>query len=627
MSSPDAPLWTLVGTTVSDLKTFWKPLLLTDTAYKLVAVILLIPLTTALFRWFLELSGTSFIADADIALFLLQPLGLLTAVVVAGVLIAIVALEQAALMAVVRGGHHGQSVSAQSALAFAAAKAWPVLRLTVRLVLTVLAVAVPFLAVGGGIWLALLSKFDINYYLTDKPREFWIAVSLIGADLAVLLVVLVRVLAGWAFVLPMVIFENRAPGAAIRASRESAAGELWTIGRAIAVWLFVSLALNVLGSTLISRLGHVLIAQNRQSLSVLLVAIGGLLVLWAVVTFVVSLVTTAAFAAMLLFLYDEIARPELTQLPDDAALFPDGLGRWIARLAPKRFATMLVLAMLVSCGVGLGFLQTVALEDRTQVTAHRGASGSAPENSLAAIRRAIEAEADWVEIDVQETADGVVVVAHDSDLKKVAGSSLKIAESTAEQLRQVDIGARFGDEFRGERMPTLAEVLELCRGRAGLNIELKYYGPTQRLERRVVELVEDYDMQDQVVIMSLKLEGVRKIRQLRPDWTIGLLTAAKLGDLTKVDVDFLAVSTRLASRKFIRTAHRRGKDVFVWTVDDPLTMSAMIGRGVDNLITDHPAEARRVLARRAELTPIERWLLELAVLLGREPLQGAVDRP
>jgi glycerophosphoryl diester phosphodiesterase len=149
-----------------------------------------------------------------------------------------------------------------------------------------------------------------------------------------------------------------------------------------------------------------------------------------------------------------------------------------------------------------------------------------------------------------------------------------------------------------------------------VNIELKYYGPGQHLEQRVIELVEAHGMASEVVIMSLKYEGIRKVKSLRPQWRVGLLAARTVGDLTKADVDFLAVNVKLATRRFIRLAHRHGKDVYVWTVNDPATMSCMIGRGVDSIITDEPALARSVLRQRARMSSVERLLVEVAALLG-----------
>ena len=125
-------------------------------------------------------------------------------------------------------------------------------------------------------------------------------------------------------------------------------------------------------------------------------------------------------------------------------------------------------------------------------------------------------------------------------------------------------------------------------------------------------------MQDQTKIMSLKYEGIQKIRALRPDWTIGLLSAQAIGDLTRVEVDFLAVSTRLANSSFIRSAQAAGKLVYVWTVNDALAMSHMMSLGVDGIITDEPALGRQVLATRSGLSSIERLLLQMAFLFGQE---------
>lgn len=168
-------------------------------------------------------------------------------------------------------------------------------------------------------------------------------------------------------------------------------------------------------------------------------------------------------------------------------------------------------------------------------------------------------------------------------------------------------------------MPNLEEVLEIARGKVRVDIELKYYGHDEQLEERVVSIVEDTDMVPEVVIMSLSQAAIREVRTLRPSWTIGLLTATALGDLTRVDADFLAVYTGMATSRFVRAAHRVGKDVYVWTVNDPVHMSRMIGRGVDGIITDEPALAKRVLAERAELSSLERLLLEAALWLGAAP--------
>jgi glycerophosphoryl diester phosphodiesterase len=260
------------------------------------------------------------------------------------------------------------------------------------------------------------------------------------------------------------------------------------------------------------------------------------------------------------------------------------------------------------------------------VIGHRGAAALAPENTLSAVERALEDGADWVEIDVQETADGEVVVQHDSDFMKVAGSRLKVWEATFAQLRELDIGSWFGPEFKGEPVATLEEVLRRAKGRAKVVIELKYYGHDRRLEERVADIVERTGMEDEIAVMSLERSGVEKMGALRPGFRRGLLAATAVGRLAEVDVDFLAVSVGLATPSLLRQAHARGRDVYVWTVNDELTMAQEILRGVDGLITDDPARARAMIRAESRLTSVERLLLGTAFWLGVEPARFHISR-
>nr|WP_286193732.1 glycerophosphodiester phosphodiesterase [Tropicibacter sp. R16_0] len=272
--------------------------------------------------------------------------------------------------------------------------------------------------------------------------------------------------------------------------------------------------------------------------------------------------------------------------------------------------------------MGNGLLESVEADDEVEIIAHRGAAGSRPENTMASVVKAIGDEADWVEIDVQETADGEVVVMHDSDYMKLAGVNLTIWDATMADLAEIDIGSWFDPAYSDERTPTLHEVLQAARGKSKVLIELKYYGHDVDLENRVVAIVEELGMQDQVAVMSLKYPAVLKMRELRPEWRAGVLAATAVGNLTELEGDFLAVNAGMANVSLVNSTDAAGKDLYVWTVNDPLQMSKMISLGVDGLITDEPALARQVLAFRARLTPTERMLLWMTEELGLDLTSG-----
>jgi len=596
----------------------WRELVLTSVVYKVLAFTILTPLLGSLYSSLLWMSGIDVLADEDILYFFLGPAGWVSAVVAASAAATVVVSEQAALLAILGAGWEGQRVRPFEALRFAARQAWPLLRFTTRCVLIVLAIVAPFAGLIGLVYVGLLSRFDINYYLQQQPPEFLAAVAIAGFLVVVLSLILVRLILKWVFALPLLIFEEVTPRQALRKSAQRTRGKGLAILFRLAVWAFLSLALASLVSAPVGIVGRWLIPLLSHSLNGVLIGVGILLVALFVSNVFASVITSIAFSFALFGLYRPWARVSPDRISSMTLEKPRTL-RILSQLTATSAVLILAGFLLVAAVFGSLAMNSIRFEDHTIVTAHRGASETAPENTLAAIRQAIEDGADFVEIDVQETADGHVIVFHDSDFKKVANLDLKIWDAKLSDLQHIDVGSHYSSRFKGERVPTLEQVLLECKARIGVNIEFKSYGHDQDLERRVIDLVERHEMEKEIVLMSLKRASVRRAKALRPDWKVGLLTGVAIGNLARLDVDFLAVHVGLANWKLIRSAHESGKEVAVWTVNDPITMSTLISRGVDNLITDKPALARRVLEMRKELSSAERLLIELAELFGAVP--------
>jgi len=618
----------LLKIAVNDFRRSWKELALTDIAYKIIAFIALAPLVGILFRILLSMSGKSVLADQDILFFFLGPAGWICFVVVGGIWLGIAALQLAALMGILLAASQRKRLGVIGALWFAAAAARPVILITARLLAFTLLSLLPFVAAIGLIYVTLLGEHDINFYLKTKPPVFWVAVGLAGLTVAALLALLLRLLSSWLFALPIVLFEDVNTSDVLRASRDRATGRRCTLLMWIAGWALAIVLLSTLASSLLVFVARLLIPNTIVSLWLLLTAIGATLILWSLVNLAFNLLGTTTFATLLFNLYRDIgcqgreincrSNIDFSRLCNGA----DGGNLVSPRITTPRLLAVGVIGMIVAMTIGAVAIDSVQLQDKTQITAHRGASNAAPENTMAAVKQAIADGADWVEIDVQETADGQVVVFHDSDFMKLAGKKLKIWNATMDDLKDIDIGSHFAPQFNQERVPTLAAVLDECKGKIGVNIELKYYGHDKQLEKRVAQIVEQHGMASQVVIMSLKINAVKKMKALRPAWKVGLLMSVSAGGLKKINVDFLAVNADFVNRPFIRAAHNLNRQVHVWTVNDAATMSAMMTRGVDNIITDKPALAKSVLEQRADLNAPQRLLLELAGTLGVTPEIG-----
>lgn len=611
----------LLHDVAADLQRSWKSLVLTDIACKVIAFVVLTPLVGILFRIMVAASGRSILADQDILFFFLGPVGWVCFIAIGALWLSIVALEQAGLLGIVAAASQQNPMNVVSALRLAVANSRPVIFVAARLLALTLLAIVPFGAAAALIYYVLLANFDINYYLTDKPGEFQTALAL-GAILAAALVaVVLRLATSWFFALPLVLFEGIDASRALRVSRERATGRRRTLLLWISGWAFASILVSSLATSLVFLLARVVVAFTIGSLWLLTAAVGVTIVLWVGVNLIVNLLSTVVFATMLFSLYRQLGSRGSVDFAglNTAQAFQD---ENTFRLTRKKLLGLAGASVVLAVAIGVLAVRNVRLEDRTMIMAHRGSSHSAPENTMAAIKQAIADGADWVEIDVQETADGKVVVFHDSDFMKCAGVDLKIWDATMSDLAHIDIGSSFDAKFKAERVPELGDVLDECQGKVGVNIELKYYGHDQRLEQRVVDVVESRGMGSRIVVMSLNIDAVKKMKSLRPNWKVGLLMSVSAGRLQNVDADFLGINANFVHRRLIRSAHTAGQEIYVWTVNDARTMSAMMSLGVDGMITDKPALARSVIEWRAKLSPVERLLLQLAGVLGVVPEIG-----
>lgn len=240
---------------------------------------------------------------------------------------------------------------------------------------------------------------------------------------------------------------------------------------------------------------------------------------------------------------------------------------------------------------------------RPLVLGHRGASEEAPENTLAAFRLAIEQGADGVELDAWRCRSGEVVVVHDEDARRVAGSPLRVPDATLPELRALDVGAWKGARFRGERMPLLLEVLEALPG-AIVNVELKSRGRDLRLAEATARAITRAGAQGRVIVSSFDFRLVSAFRLAAPEVPVGLLfdgdhpwrlrtaVAARLLHAAAVHPALPLVTPERVARW-----RRRGLAVNVWTADAPEEVERLATLGVDAIITDAPGRARELVRR------------------------------
>lgn len=221
------------------------------------------------------------------------------------------------------------------------------------------------------------------------------------------------------------------------------------------------------------------------------------------------------------------------------------------------------------------------------IIGHRGAAGYEPENTLRSFRKAIEIGVDWIELDVRQTADGHLVVIHDDTVDRTTNGHGRIREMSLTELKNLDAG-------KGDRVPTLEEVINLAKGRVKMIVEIKEDGT----EVEVLNAIEKNDLVEETIISSFHFDPLRRIKELSP----GIMTA---GIASKLPIEFHRLhNVFLADTIFLRKdivsagivdeAHRDGFLVCVWNVDDSREVAKYADMGVDFISSNYPDRLKQV---------------------------------
>ena len=292
--------------------------------------------------------------------------------------------------------------------------------------------------------------------------------------------------------------------------------------------------------------------------------------------------------------------------------------RWVKKIYMYR-KRIIALSIVVVIGVNFAYnfadrrgVLHMGLDNPVEVTAHRGYSTVYPENTIPAFKGAIQVGADWAELDVQQTADGEVIVMHDSNLKRTTGLDKEVWQVTWDEIKDLDNGSWFDKKYQTVRIPTLEEVLKVCRGKIHLNIEIKPSGHDKDLEEQVAKLLKKYHMRDTCVVSSLKYDSLRKIKQADDSIETAYITSVSYGNFTDLEyADGYSVESTLLSKSFVNKAQKTGKQIYVWTVNSEERLEKVVGMGIDNVITDDPVMAKELIYEQEHSTFWDRYVKQL----------------
>lgn len=265
------------------------------------------------------------------------------------------------------------------------------------------------------------------------------------------------------------------------------------------------------------------------------------------------------------------------------------------------YKTLFISLVFVGVALAAPFTTPTMLADNySQVTAHRGSSAVTPENTLRSFRQAIIDRAGIAELDVQETADGVVMVMHDDNALRTTGINKNMWEVTSSELKEASAGSWFNPKFQNELVPTLDEVIGLAKGHIKLNIEMKNNGHGMLLAEKTVDLIQAHSFEKECTVTSFDAKLLYTVKKLNPQIKTGLIVGQKTENIVAImqssDFDVISAAYPLVTESFMKLAEAHQKEVYVWTVNQPTIMKQMLALGVSSIITDHPDQLVQVMS-------------------------------
>lgn len=581
------------------LTAHWKPLILFEILWKLVTLLVIAPACAGLIQLAIHLAKLKYLTTSNLLQFLRSPWTILLLAVLLLLAALYTLFEIAAVCTCFRQSRFqkvrttlGRMVRSglQSVLHFfRGGGPFLVLHLLVLIPL------MQFSATSG-IFTAMGIPDFLAYYMTKK--EFLLPIYVAAIILCCLLSV------RWVF--SSVLFtQNQCSYRSARAtSVQLVRGRFWQTFFSVLVWNCCYFAALLVFLCMITVVVLMVIRATGSDDLIMSQAMRILKLLIQIVLWSFSFFATPICMAHLTALLEK----RCVQMPEVVLPEPIPLSR---SAKPFRRSTAVLTACcftVAALGLNLSYVYSVftgkanfrlALFQNPTVMAHRGLSADAPENTLYAFSDAISVGADFIELDVQQTRDGVLVVMHDSNLKRTTGVNKDIWDVDYADIQNLDAGSWFDPAYANARIPTLEETLQFVDKRAKLNIEIK---PTKHgsdtLEQDVAELITRYQYTDACYVTSFSYGSLKKVKEANLEIRTGYLMSVAYGQFYSLKyADAFSLNKVFVTSQVVNAAHQQGKQIFAWTVNSMSEVRSLCNLHVDSIITDDPVMVQNVISR------------------------------
>ncbi|AWC27497.1 glycerophosphoryl diester phosphodiesterase membrane domain-containing protein [Bacillus cytotoxicus] len=582
---------------------FWNVLAF-QLIYKLLAAIVFIPLFGMIFNKLLYWGGYANATNDELLAFLKTTYGILAVAILSILALFLIFTEFAVLIILSYFAHKRQKV-----------KLRPVLYKTVTYLSSLFTYCLPGFILyavvllplfGFGYQSALIPDIQIPNFITGELFKTTMGQVGYYAFFAIVAYMNLR----WIFVLPIMVLEKKSFRIAARKSANLVRTNFLKV-LFFLIGFLVSIGIVFLlfaGIYFLSIWGIYEFTNPKGTFALL--AESTLSVFLTSTLYVFSFIMTPFYIMALTRFY-------LQKVPVEDVLLEEGLDYSKARaekcfFKKHRFKFIGVyIAGVFTLGMAVAFIVTFISNTYREpiIMAHRGYISKGVENTREAVQGAIDAKADYAEIDVLQTKDGQLAVIHDLKLKRLANENVQVADLTMDELRKLTLRQ---DGFTG-KISTLDEIIKLAKNNIKLNIEVKLHGNEKDFVKKVLQTIKENEFEKQCVIQTLHYSLIQEFKRENPNIKVGYILYASRANLKYVQADFYVAEEYMINKQIVKSARKLNKPIYVWTVNDMENLKKYYKLNVDGIITDYPVDAKETIKMLKEQEENENDMIDKVI--------------
>lgn len=585
------------------IQTIWQMLrmnmnsfLIFEFAFKILSLLIFTPLFLNIFNFIMNITGYKYITYENIGSFLSNPITIILLIVLILIMMVYTMFDITTIIVILDHSYHKKKIKVIDALKYSLKRCSHLFSLKNISLAFLILFLIPFLNLGitsGFISTISIPEFILDFINTNHKLTFLFIL---------LMIILTIIFLNWLYSLHYQVLENisfkEARQKSRKLGRKKHLQDLLSIIIIQFVYVMFYIIYIILGILII-------IILNQLFNKILLINSFMTTVIWffiAISIVIFTLLSTPISFAIIsvLFYYRKDQRKEKSK----------PLKIKITNTKKKDLFLKKVVIVFILCAILGGTFFTyglykgkynlnIAFTRTLEVTAHRGASITHPENTMAAFKEAKNLGTDWIELDVQQTKDKKIIVIHDHNLERTAKVNKNIWELTYDEIKELDVGSYLKEDFKEERIPLLKDVLTFAKeNNLKLNIELKPTGHETDFEKNVIDLINEYDFKNDCVLTSQVYEVLEKIKDYDNDIKTVYVMSLAYGDITSLTkADHFSIESTSITSSLVKKVHSEGKELYAWTVNTEENINKMINLKVDNIITDDITLAKDTIYR------------------------------